>query len=58
MCGRAVKVSLVVGTILALINHTDVLFGAQPRPYEAIQIGLTYAVPFAVSLFVAWCERR
>ena len=37
----ALRVALVVGTILNLINHFDLLLGAPLTPTILIQIGLT-----------------
>ena len=45
----ALKVALVVGTILNLINHFDVLSGAPITRVVATQIVLTYIVPYCVS---------
>ena len=45
----AVKVALVVGTILNLINHFDLLLGAPVTDSALLQIGLTYIVPYCVS---------
>jgi len=47
---RAGGVALVVGSLLALINHPDLLFGmAALTPERLAQVGLTYLVPYAVS---------
>jgi len=48
--GRAIKVGLVVGTILATINHYDMLLTGQYSITRFIQIGVTYFVPFFVNL--------
>lgn len=45
----ALKVALVVGTLLNLINHFDLLLGAPITRVTALQIGLTYMVPYCVS---------
>jgi hypothetical protein len=45
----ALKVALVVGTILNLINHFDVLLGAPLTGATLFQMGLTYVVPYCVS---------
>jgi hypothetical protein len=45
----ALKVALVVGTLLNLINHFDVLTGAPITRVVATQIMLTYIVPYCVS---------
>ena len=46
---RAFRVALIVGTILNLINHYDLLLGQQLSIKELIQIVLTYIVPYFVS---------
>ena len=47
---RAAAVALVVGSLLALINHPDLLFGmAALTPQRLAQVALTYLVPYAVS---------
>lgn len=48
---RAMQVSLVVGTILVLINHNRILFGETVTPTRLIQIILCFIVPFIVSLY-------
>ena len=45
----AVYVSAVVGTVLNLINHYDLLVGAPLTTGAALQLGLTYMVPYLVS---------
>lgn len=46
---RAQRVALVVGTALNLINHYDLLFGTTLTAGIAIQVVLTYLVPYIVS---------
>jgi hypothetical protein len=47
---RAGAVALLVGSLLALINHPDLLFGLAPvTPERLAQVALTYLVPYAVS---------
>jgi hypothetical protein len=48
---RAIKVALVVGTILALINHGDTLLQGALSAKALFQITLTYLVPYAVSTY-------
>ena len=57
MIARALKVSLIVGTLLNLINSGDALLhGRLPdRPWK---IPLTYLVPFLVSYYSSAAERR
>ena len=50
---RSVKVSLVVGTLLALINHGDKLLGPGLGMVDAGKIALTYLVPYAVATWSA-----
>ena len=48
---RSIRVSVVVGTVLALINHGDSLLGADLSLRDSVKIALTYLVPYAV---VTW----
>ncbi len=48
---RSVKVALVVGTVLALINHYDALLSGSLGATGLYQILLTYAVPYSVATF-------
>ena len=51
--GRSLKVALLVGTILAVINHGNVLL-MQPLPSDLFwKIPLTYLVPFSVSTYAS-----
>ena len=50
---RSVKIAVVVGTVLAVINHYDrILSGAWTMTMVA-KIGLTYLVPYCVSTVAA-----
>ncbi len=53
---RSIKFSLVIGTILFLMNHYQLFMGVEMRDYELLQIALTYLVPFGVSYFSSRCE--
>jgi len=46
---RALRVSAVVGTLLAIINHYDEWFSGEGSTVNVIQIVLTYLVPYLVS---------
>jgi len=48
---RAIKVALVVGSILMLINHGDVILSNGLQIKEFIKITLTYFVPYCVSTY-------
>jgi hypothetical protein len=45
----ALRVALVVGSVLNLINHFDVLLGAPLGATTVVQMALTYVVPYCVS---------
>jgi hypothetical protein len=45
----ALRVALVVGSVLNLINHFDVLLGAPFGTTTIVQMLLTYVVPYCVS---------
>lgn len=46
---RAASVALVVGSMLNLINHYDLLLGRPLDTHSMIQMALTYVVPYCVS---------
>ncbi|MEH6634258.1 MAG: nitrate/nitrite transporter NrtS [Halioglobus sp.] len=46
---RGIKVGLLVGTVLALINHGEKIFTMTMDLESLVQVGLTYLVPFGVS---------
>lgn len=48
---RAVKVALVVGTVLALINHGDAIVRLSFNMVNVLKILLTYLVPYGVSTY-------
>jgi hypothetical protein len=50
---RALKVAVLVGTILVLINQGDVLLAGQASGKTWLQIVLTYMVPYCVSTFAS-----
>ncbi len=50
---RALKVALVVGTILALINHADAVAAGTFSGKNLIQVVLTYLVPYGVATYSA-----
>jgi hypothetical protein len=53
VAARALKVALLVGCILALINHGDRLLSGTMTPVEWLKIGLTFLVPYCVSTFAS-----
>lgn len=50
---RSLRVALVVGSVLALINYTDRALTGSLRVADWIKIGLTYLVPYGVSTYAA-----
>ena len=46
---RTLTIALVVGTILSLINQSDVVIGGDATTGTWIKVGLNYCVPFIVS---------
>lgn len=55
---RALKVALVVGTILAAINYGDKLITSNMMPLDWLKLCLTYAVPYCVSVYSALAATR
>ena len=47
----AVKVSILVGTLLAFINHGTAIVELSLSSKNMVQIGLTYLVPYCVSSY-------
>ena len=50
---RSIRVALVVGTVLALINHGDRIMTLSLDGQSLLRIALTYAVPFGVATWSA-----
>ena len=48
---RAIKVALIVGPILIIINHHDSLLHLELTKHLYIKIVLTFLVPFCVSAY-------
>lgn len=46
---RTIRIALVVGTILTLINQLDVIVNGDATTLTWIKAGLNYCVPFIVS---------
>lgn len=54
----AIKVALVVGTILNLINSYDAIFQKELSLKLISKILLTYTVPFLVSVYSSWKTKK
>ena len=50
---RALKMSAIIGTVLATINYADKLLGGGLSTSDLCKIALTYCVPFCVSTYSA-----
>lgn len=50
---RAIKVALIVGTILAFINHGDRIVTLSLDAQGLFKVALTYLVPYCVSTWSA-----
>lgn len=50
---RAIRTCLVVGSVLALINHGDNIFAGTLSGGAILKILLTYAVPYCVALYAS-----
>ena len=50
---RAARIALIVGTVLALINHWDRLLNANVDGMTLLKILLTFLVPYSVSTYSA-----
>ena len=53
VAGKALKVSLVVGTILVLINHGDKMLSLSLTSKDVVKMLLCYLVPYSVSTWSA-----
>jgi hypothetical protein len=51
-------VALLVGTVLFLINQSDVVLRGELTTLVVAKIGLTYMVPFSVSTYSALAANR
>ncbi len=50
---NAIKVSLVVGSVLVAINHGDAIMNNEINLERALKIGLNYLVPYLVASYSA-----
>ena len=46
---RTIRIALVVGTVLTIINQADVILGGDATAITWVKTGLNYCVPFIVS---------
>lgn len=50
---RSVKVCLIIGTVLVLINYADRVTNGDLTATDLVKVLLTYAVPYCVSTYVS-----
>jgi hypothetical protein len=55
---RSLKIALIVGTILAFLNHYDSIFSGDLDATGLFQIITTYAVPYSVATFGSAMQAR
>jgi hypothetical protein len=55
---RAIRVALLVGSILFVINQADVVLSGQLTLLVIAKIGLTYLVPYSVATYSALATNR
>lgn len=55
---RAIKVAVIVGTLLAAINYGDALITGEMTTKSWFKLCLTYVVPYCVSLYSALAAQK
>jgi Mg/Co/Ni transporter MgtE len=50
---RAFTIAAIMGTVLAIINHSDKLFSMSLGLADAVRIALSFACPYVVSTFTS-----
>ena len=58
MLKRSVRIALIVGTLLIVVNQGDLLLGGRWSPALAWQIPLTHLGPFLVATYGALGQSR
>ncbi len=54
----AIKIALVVGTVLCTINQLDLILSKSVSTKDAIRMGMNYMVPFLVASYSKMQMRR
>lgn len=54
----ALKIALIVGTLLGAINHYDMFLSGNYETGRILKIIITYFVPFSVSLYSSLAAER
>lgn len=55
---RTLKIALVVGVVLTVINQIDVIVGGQATAWTWVKCGMNFVVPFVVSNLGVLSARR
>lgn len=55
---RSLRIAMIIGSVLLIINHGDVLLAGQFHASLAWKIPATYAVPFVVATWSALSNSR
>ena len=58
MVFRAIKIALVVGCLLTMVNHIDEFLAGQFSVLMFVKVVLTFVVPFCVSIYSGAKARR
>ena len=56
ICRRSLKIALVVGSILVLINYGDRLLEGSISTKDLLKMAMTFCVPFCVATYSAVCS--
>lgn len=54
----AIKVALVVGSVLAIVNHGSAILAGTMNRDRWISVGLTYLVPYGVNIHGQYISRK
>ena len=55
ICRRSLKIALVVGSILVLINYGDRLLEGTISANDLLKMAMTFCVPFCVATYSSVC---
>lgn len=58
LMGTSIRVALVVGTVLVVLNHGKAIATRTMTPDRWLSAGLTYLVPYSVSIHGQYAARR
>jgi hypothetical protein len=58
MAPGALKVALIVGSVLLVINHGEAILSGTMSRNRWLSVGLTYVVPYGVNIHGQWSSSR